>query len=162
MRDPNSVPTPTSTAPHQARCAWGIVAYCISCTSISRAVLLYADNNQQRFWKSRTIKRLCTMQPAPCCLLLCILALAATSCSKYVKHNLTLTWEVGSPNGQPREIIHMNGRFPGPEFVWDEGDDVEVCTKYGVRRPPGAKLLTYGRSGYIIECPSIPAFIGTA
>ena len=60
-------------------------------------------------------------------LILCLLVFAATTYSKHVKHNLTLTWEVGSPNGQPREMIRVNGQFPGPELVWDEGDDVEVC-----------------------------------
>ena len=67
------------------------------------------------------------MQLGPHCLILCLLTVAATTCSKHIKHNLTLTWEVGSPNGQPREMIQMNGQFPGPELVWDEGDDVEVC-----------------------------------
>ncbi len=68
------------------------------------------------------------MQSGPCSLILCLLAFAATTYSKHVKENLILTWEVGSPNGQPREMIQMNGQFPGPGLVWDEGDDVEVCT----------------------------------
>ncbi|ORY10495.1 conidial pigment biosynthesis oxidase Arb2/brown2 [Clohesyomyces aquaticus] len=45
---------------------------------------------------------------------------------KLVKHDLTLSWEVGAPNGQPRELIKVNGQFPGPSLVWDEDDDVEV------------------------------------
>lgn len=66
------------------------------------------------------------MQSGPCYLILCVLAFVANVCSKHVKQNLTLTWEVGSPNGRPREMIQMNGQFPGPELVWDEGDDIEV------------------------------------
>ncbi|KAH8695156.1 conidial pigment biosynthesis oxidase Arb2/brown2 [Talaromyces proteolyticus] len=45
---------------------------------------------------------------------------------KHVRHEMTLTWELGAPNGQVREMIKMNGQFPGPTFVWDEDDDVEV------------------------------------
>ena len=68
------------------------------------------------------------MQLASRFITLCLLAFAAVSSSKHTRHDLTLTWEVGSPNGQPREMIRMNGQFPGPELVWDEGDDIEVCT----------------------------------
>ncbi|EFQ96764.1 laccase-1 [Nannizzia gypsea CBS 118893] len=46
--------------------------------------------------------------------------------AKVVREELTLTWGLGAPNGQPREMIFMNGQFPGPTFVWDEDDDVEV------------------------------------
>jgi hypothetical protein len=45
---------------------------------------------------------------------------------KQVKHEMTLTWESGAPNGQARELIKMNGQFPGPAFIWDEDDDIEV------------------------------------
>jgi len=43
-----------------------------------------------------------------------------------VKDELTITWEKGAPNGQAREMIMTNGRFPGPNLVFDESDDVEV------------------------------------
>ena len=46
--------------------------------------------------------------------------------AKRAKHELTLTWELAAPNGQPRELIKVNGQFPGPTLVWDEDDDVEV------------------------------------
>ncbi|KAL1953848.1 hypothetical protein VTO42DRAFT_2108 [Malbranchea cinnamomea] len=46
--------------------------------------------------------------------------------AKLVQEELTLTWSVGAPNGQPREMIFMNGEFPGPTFMWDEDDDIEV------------------------------------
>ncbi|KAJ5967103.1 conidial pigment biosynthesis oxidase Arb2/brown2 [Penicillium viridicatum] len=55
-----------------------------------------------------------------------LLALAGFISATVVKEELTLTWETGAPNGQPREMIRMNGQFPGPTFVWDEDDDVEV------------------------------------
>ena len=37
-----------------------------------------------------------------------------------------LTWELGSPDGQQRYVIHTNGRFPGPPLVLKQGDSVEV------------------------------------
>ncbi|KAH6686973.1 multicopper oxidase [Plectosphaerella plurivora] len=40
--------------------------------------------------------------------------------------NLTLTWETVAPNGVEREMIHVNGQFPGPTLELFEGDDVEV------------------------------------
>ncbi|KAH8432995.1 Laccase 1 [Aspergillus melleus] len=55
-----------------------------------------------------------------------LLALAGFVSAAVVKEELTLTWERGAPNGQAREMIMMNGQFPGPTFRWDEDDDVEV------------------------------------
>ena len=46
--------------------------------------------------------------------------------SKLVREELLLTWEEGSPNGQVRDLIKLNGHFLGPNFYWDEGDDIEV------------------------------------
>lgn len=43
-----------------------------------------------------------------------------------VKFELDLTWEKGAPNGTPRQMIFMNGQFPGPELRLNQGDDVEV------------------------------------
>lgn len=61
---------------------------------------------------------------------LLFLALNITvSYSKLVREELTLTWEEGAPNGQVRELIKMNGQFPGPTFYWDEDDDVEVLVR---------------------------------
>lgn len=42
------------------------------------------------------------------------------------KAELTFTWEAGAPNGQTRNMILTNGGFPGPQLVFDEGDQVEV------------------------------------
>lgn len=68
----------------------------------------------------RTMNRSCRYQAVV------LLALAGFISATVVKEELTLTWETGAPNGQPREMIRMNGQFPGPTFVWDEDDDVEV------------------------------------
>ncbi len=45
---------------------------------------------------------------------------------KLMKSEMNVTWEVGAPNGQSREMILMNGQFPGPSLIFDEDDDVEV------------------------------------
>jgi len=39
---------------------------------------------------------------------------------------IRLTWEKGAPDGFERDMILMNGQFPGPLLSIDEGDDVEV------------------------------------
>lgn len=38
---------------------------------------------------------------------------------------ITLTWAKGSPDGFEREMIFMNGQFPGPTLNIQEGDNVE-------------------------------------
>lgn len=43
-----------------------------------------------------------------------------------VHFDLDLTWKVGAPNGQERQMIFVNGQFPGPPMVLDQGDDVTV------------------------------------
>lgn len=45
-----------------------------------------------------------------------------------VRHQFTITWEVGAPNGIAREMIKINGGFPGPNIIANEGDDVEVTS----------------------------------
>jgi hypothetical protein len=57
---------------------------------------------------------------------LSILLLCHVSLCKVVREVLTLTWEEGAPNGQVREMVKMNGQFPGPNFIWEEDDDIEV------------------------------------
>lgn len=37
-----------------------------------------------------------------------------------------VTWEVGAPNGQERQMIKINGQFPGPPIICDEDDDIEI------------------------------------
>lgn len=47
-----------------------------------------------------------------------------------VKKRLTITWEDAAPNGVHRPVIKINGQFPGPELVFDEDDQVEVCENW--------------------------------
>ncbi|KAE8383443.1 Cupredoxin [Aspergillus bertholletiae] len=46
--------------------------------------------------------------------------------AKLVRETLEFTWGVGSPDGVPRQMVLTNGKYPGPELVFDEDDDVEV------------------------------------
>lgn len=67
-----------------------------------------------------------------------------------VEYTLDLTWEPGSPNGNTREMIYINGQFPGPPLIVDEGDDVTVsdiarCTRFYL-------LRTLDRSACAIVC----------
>ncbi|KAK2616916.1 Glc7p regulatory subunit [Conoideocrella luteorostrata] len=43
-----------------------------------------------------------------------------------VKHDWVITWESGAPNGQERDMILINGNFPGPALLCDEDDDIEI------------------------------------
>lgn len=42
------------------------------------------------------------------------------------KFELDLTWSSRAPDGVEREQILVNGQFPGPPLIFEEGDDVEV------------------------------------
>lgn len=42
------------------------------------------------------------------------------------KFDLTVTWEKHAPNGISREMILINGQFPGPVLDINEGEDVWV------------------------------------
>ncbi|KAL4803270.1 laccase-1 [Aspergillus unguis] len=47
--------------------------------------------------------------------------------AKLVRETLQLSWQNGSPNGaEPRPMVFTNGAYPGPDLIWDEGDDIEV------------------------------------
>ena len=37
--------------------------------------------------------------------------------ARLVRYRMKLTWEVGAPNGVPREMIKINGGFPGPNII---------------------------------------------
>ncbi|OJJ30871.1 hypothetical protein ASPWEDRAFT_120138 [Aspergillus wentii DTO 134E9] len=39
---------------------------------------------------------------------------------------LNLTWASGAPDGVERQQALINGQYPGPPLIMDEGDDVEV------------------------------------
>lgn len=57
---------------------------------------------------------------------LCAFLLPSVIVAKLVREEITLTWDLGAPNGHVREMIKMNDDFPGPHFTWDEDDDIEV------------------------------------
>lgn len=40
--------------------------------------------------------------------------------------SLTLTWEKHAPDGFEREMVLVNGQFPGPLLEINQGDSVEV------------------------------------
>ncbi|KAL5339745.1 laccase-1 [Aspergillus crustosus] len=49
------------------------------------------------------------------------------STAKLVQEVLELSWDYGAPNGgEPRQMVLTNGGYPGPDLIWDEGDDIEV------------------------------------
>ncbi|AEO61185.1 multicopper oxidase [Thermothelomyces thermophilus ATCC 42464] len=58
-------------------------------------------------------------------LLLCA-CLSQVSWAATVRKSLRLTWGEGAPNGRSREMIFINGQFPGPNLIFDEDDDVEI------------------------------------
>lgn len=45
---------------------------------------------------------------------------------RLIKQTMKFTWEVGAPNGNARKMIKINGKFPGPSIIADEGDIIEV------------------------------------
>jgi hypothetical protein len=59
-------------------------------------------------------------------LLIWLLWFLLTSHAKLVTKRMTVTWEVGAPNGAARPMIKVNGGFPAPPLVFDEDDDVKV------------------------------------
>ncbi|KAF1812998.1 hypothetical protein P152DRAFT_396454 [Eremomyces bilateralis CBS 781.70] len=66
-----------------------------------------------------------------CILLLSAIGLAQDLGRRRTKRfTLELTWEKGNPDGGPeRNMIFMNGEFPGPTLDITQGDDVEVVVK---------------------------------
>ncbi|MCJ1399074.1 hypothetical protein MMC11_002276 [Xylographa trunciseda] len=58
---------------------------------------------------------------------LLILVLQATlSFCGFVHFKLDLTWEIYAPDGNPRQMVLVNGQFPGPQLRLNYGDSVEV------------------------------------
>lgn len=56
-----------------------------------------------------------------------VLLLQATlSVCRSVRFEIDLTWQTHAPDGNPREMILMNGQFPGPQLNLQYGDRVEV------------------------------------
>jgi FtsP/CotA-like multicopper oxidase with cupredoxin domain len=58
------------------------------------------------------------------------LSLEASSTTSYIQQTkrfeLNVTWESWAPDGVQRQQSLINGQFPGPPLIMDEGDDVEV------------------------------------
>jgi hypothetical protein len=54
-----------------------------------------------------------------------VASLSSAAFARHVTFPVTLTWEKGAPDGFEREMILMNGQFPGPTLSITEGDDVE-------------------------------------
>ena len=68
---------------------------------------------------------------ALCLLLLAVLPVAQAKPSggcgaRPRKFELTLTWEKHAPDGVERDMILINGQFPGPLMELNQGDHVEV------------------------------------
>ncbi|KAK1139159.1 hypothetical protein N8T08_001215 [Aspergillus melleus] len=55
-----------------------------------------------------------------------LVTLDLANCGPVQKRELTITNELGAPDGQQRYLFRINGQFPGPLLVFDEGDDVEI------------------------------------
>jgi FtsP/CotA-like multicopper oxidase with cupredoxin domain len=67
------------------------------------------------------------MRSSPCLISLLLAWVFSTLVtSALVKKDWTITWEPGAPNGQERNMIKINGQFPGPTILCDEEDDIEV------------------------------------
>jgi hypothetical protein len=60
------------------------------------------------------------------CSLVGLLAYASYSLCDKVHFEISLTWGPGAPDGQLRDMIYINGQFPGPQLTLDYGDNVEV------------------------------------
>jgi len=54
------------------------------------------------------------------------LALSNDDGEEIIHFPITLTWEKGAPDGFERDIIFMNGQFPGPTLEMNQGASVEV------------------------------------
>jgi FtsP/CotA-like multicopper oxidase with cupredoxin domain len=60
--------------------------------------------------------------------LLCLVGLgsALPSLESPKRFELNLTWDTRAPDGVERKQALVNGQFPGPPLLMDEGDNVEV------------------------------------
>jgi FtsP/CotA-like multicopper oxidase with cupredoxin domain len=65
----------------------------------------------------------------------------SSDCQETVLFPLTLTWEKGAPDGFERDMILMNGQFPGPTLEMKEGANVEVG-RPAMKRCPKNMLTT--------------------
>ncbi|KAH7135775.1 putative laccase TilA [Dendryphion nanum] len=56
----------------------------------------------------------------------CLLGCATLAFAHTSKFTLELTWKVGSPDGFARDMIFINGQFPGPILEINQDDWVEI------------------------------------
>jgi FtsP/CotA-like multicopper oxidase with cupredoxin domain len=56
-----------------------------------------------------------------------LLQAVVAACTRY--YDFAITWEDGAPDGHVRKMFKINGQFPGPTMILDEGDDVVVTVK---------------------------------
>ncbi|KKK13705.1 hypothetical protein ARAM_000845 [Aspergillus rambellii] len=54
-----------------------------------------------------------------------LVCLAPAALAAVVRYNVDLTWEQGAPNGQSRQMVYMNGQFPGPTIRAQQYDQIE-------------------------------------
>jgi FtsP/CotA-like multicopper oxidase with cupredoxin domain len=59
-------------------------------------------------------------------LLTICLSLAAVAFAGQCHFKLELTWGTGSPDGYTRDMIFVNGEYPGPLLEIQQGDWVEI------------------------------------
>ena len=79
------------------------------------------DHHTANFEAARTMANLLY------CVVLALLT-AIASCNT-VEFSLNLTWAIGAPDGNSRQMVFMNGQFPGPQLSLNQGDNVEVRVK---------------------------------
>jgi FtsP/CotA-like multicopper oxidase with cupredoxin domain len=61
-----------------------------------------------------------------CSALICLSWLPGFIQARVLTKKLTITYAKGAPDGIERDMIFINGQFPGPDLIFDEGDDVVV------------------------------------
>jgi len=54
------------------------------------------------------------------------LFITASTLAGISQYKLELTWDIGAPDGYEREMIFINGQYPGPLLKIQQGDWVEV------------------------------------
>lgn len=77
---------------------------------------------------------------------LCLAALAFAGTSKFT---LDLEWKTGSPDGFEREMIFINGQFPGPTLEIQQGDWVEIVVNNHL--PANTTIHAHGKRGEAID-----------
>ena len=59
------------------------------------------------------------------------------------KFDLTLTWEKHAPNGVSRDMVLINGKFPGPQLEVNEDDEVWITVNNEM--PSNTTMHFHGR-----------------